>query len=199
MNSTKRPLQAPRELPEPADVAFPVLASEKLDGIRCLVNVPGAASPLLSKQGRPLPNRKLYQHLPPVIELAQRLGLVLDGELWAAGLTLGQIAGKVMSAAAGPGPLALHCFDAVPVADWVAGTAPEFAQRIELAIALEPTPGLVPVLHVRVDDWRLVETMAALVWARGGEGLILRDPAGTYKHGRATLREANLFKIKRAA
>jgi len=57
------PLQAPRQLATAASVSLPVLASENLDGIRCLVNVPGAATALTTRSGKAVRNRWRYHRL----------------------------------------------------------------------------------------------------------------------------------------
>ena len=45
------PLQAPRQPATAEAVLLPVLVSEKLDGIRCIVNLPGAPTALTSRSG----------------------------------------------------------------------------------------------------------------------------------------------------
>jgi DNA ligase-1 len=47
-----------------------------------------------------------------------------------------------------------------------------------------------------VRTWSDIQLLAEREFKNGGEGLIIRDPNGRYKHGRTTLREGNLWKIK---
>lgn len=57
--------------------------------------------------------------------------------------------------------------------------------------------------HMRVIPWSIVnnldelETLEDRYLAEGYEGVIVRDPAGTYKHGRSTVREGGLLRIKK--
>ena len=188
-----KPMLAPSEIPEPEDLRFPLLASRKLNGVRCLI-VPGLGP--VSRTGRPLPNVRLSDWLAAAIAWADRNDWVLDGELYSETSTLGEISGAVSSRdGALPADLKLYVFDGMPAADW-GGTAGPFRDRLA---ALAPVAGLARVellaqktVRSARAAWKLFEAELAA----GGEGIVLRDPNGPYKHGRCTLRQGILYKLK---
>ena len=173
------------KLDDPHDLSFPVLASPKLDGIRCLIinGVP------VSRNLKEIPNRIVFEMLK---------GLpAMDGEL-----IVGEPRGNdvfnrtssgIMSRDGAP-KFKYWVFDAL-TRDPTLG----FNQRLELAKSYANSSGqfvqLVQHKLIKTVD-ALLEYEAAMLLA-GYEGIMLRDPSGPYKHGRSTAREGWLLKLKR--
>lgn len=169
---------------------YPVLASPKLDGIRCLI-VDGIA---VSRNFKRIPNDYICDAL-------NHMGLTgLDGEL---------IVGD---------PKAPDCYrmtnsgvmshDGRP--DWTFWVFDDFSdptkpfeKRLEAAKArisglnreLKPRVRVVPHVLKKTPE-KLHEYEAQHIIA-GYEGIMVRSPDGEYKYGRATAREGTLLKIKR--
>jgi DNA ligase-1 len=102
-----------------------------------------------------------------------------------------------------PEPLIYHVFDMLTVAQWNgAEEVPPFVDRIDALIkavqaihSIAYTP-VAAIWQANVDSYKQVKDLFDYQIAAGGEGLMLRDPKGLYKHGRCTLKEGNIFKFK---
>jgi len=163
-------------------VRYPVYATPKLDGIRCLI-VNGTA---VSRKLKPIPNHYIREKLA---------GLPggLDGELVLPGATFQEITSAVMSHDGAPN------FQFV-VFDLAAEPQKEYLDRIaslELTGLLE-LPDFCELLLPReiADHQGLLEFEREALDA-GYEGVMLRCGTGPYKYGRSTVREGYLLKLKR--
>lgn len=161
---------------------YPVLASPKLDGVRATF-VDGV---LLTRSLKPLAN--------PMVAEVIRSPHPLDGELIVGdpfGKTVFRDTMKVVSShTADTADLKYYVFDYV--------SNKKFHERLNDAREAAASRGrMVHVPHTMVWDedelLRMEETHLTL----GYEGLMLRDPEGPYKMGRATAREGTLLKMKR--
>ena len=162
---------------------YPVLASPKLDGIRCLI-IDGKP---VSRKLLPIPNA----HIRKTIEAA---GLPeLDGELMVKG-SFQDVTSAVMSQSGTP-DFEFHVFDTFrnPKAsfkDRYAAVA-EFVEKAGL-------PWLKLVQHTIIRKAEeLIDFEAWAVDESGYEGIMIRSEAGLYKYGRSTEREGWLLKVKR--
>lgn len=165
---------------------YPVLASAKYDGIRCLV-IDGKP---VSRKLLAIPNR----HIRRVIEAANLPAL--DGELIVSG-SFQDVTSAVMSETGEP-DFEYHVFDTFDPR----GVSQEFSARIEAVagfVEAAGLPWLKVVKHVTINNAaELVEYERVQVEENGFEGVMLRSPAGPYKFGRSTEREGYLMKVKRA-
>lgn len=164
---------------------FPVLATPKLDGIRC-VKVNGKA---LSRKFLPIPNafiRSLIEQFFPD---------GVDGELIVPGASFNDTSSAVMSSDGMP-DFKYFVFDYVP-------GALDVPYRIRMH-ALEDMKlfgkgefvmkRVLPVTINNVDELNAYETKCL---NEGYEGVMVRDPNGPYKLGRSTENEGWLLKVKR--
>jgi DNA ligase-1 len=172
-----------------AELTWPKIASQKVDGVRCL----RVGTQALSRKFKPIPNRFvaafLEQHVPDGV----------DGELFLQDpkSTFNQVQSAVMSEDGEP--------DFVyKVFDWVhRGDIQEpYLNRIgRLLDWWEQTPQVHNRVHfLEVRALQSVEDLAvyeAECLAAGYEGVMLRDPDGPWKNGRSTLKEGWLLKVKR--
>jgi DNA ligase-1 len=177
---TKPMLASKVELPK---IVYPVLATPKYDGIRCL-KVNGRA---LTRSFKPQPN--LY-----VRQLIERmLPDGVDGELIVPGGTFQDTDSAFMTIKGEP-RFEYHVFD------YVAGSLEKpYCLRMTDLKSLEQLSisWLRIVLPVHVsDEAQLLEYEARLL-KEGYEGVILRSPMSPYKCGRSTAREGYLLKLKR--
>lgn len=166
---------------------YPVLASPKLDGIRCLI-VGGVA---LSRNFKNIPNESIRSTL-------DHDGLSgLDGELIVGDPKAADCYRKtnsgVMSHSGAPN-WTFWVFDDftrpdLPFADRLAAVKARVAGIGNRRVRVVP--------HVRKttpEELHEYETQHIIA---GYEGIMVRSLDGRYKHGRATAREASLLKIKR--
>ena len=178
----KRPLLA-ATIKDVDKLGFPILASPKLDGIRCLQDQGKA----LSRSLKEIPNR----HIQEVLSHPSLQGL--DGEL---------IVGD---------PTDERCFNTTTSAVMSKAGMPNFNYHVfDLHDSKEPFHVRLAGLQrftgvgvIRLVPHFLVETAEELLnleqtfLARGYEGLMVRDPDGAYKYGRSTVKQGILLKLKR--
>lgn len=173
-------------------IKYPVLASPKLDGIRCIM-FGGMA---YSRKLRPIPNlwvQSVLQYLPDGF----------DGELIVGAPTgegvLNRSTSGTMSRSGRP-DFTYHVFDWYQTYD--DGAIPHYSTRNARlhAWACNEGAGLQHVKAVHQQVIRDAEQLAhyeAQQVAKGYEGVIVRSNLGTYKFGRSTVKEGTLLKIKR--
>lgn len=163
-------------------VQFPVMASPKLDGIRCLI-VDGEA---VTRSLKPVPNAYVRDRLR---------GLpAFDGELIVGNPTdpdcFNRSTSAIMSRDGKPN-FAFHVFDQhdEPFS---------FITRYN-SLPLFESPEMQIVQHVTLHNIADLIIYEARMVAAGYEGIMIRDPAGRYKHGRSTVKDRILGKVKRFA
>jgi DNA ligase-1 len=173
------------ELPS---LSYPLLASPKVDGIRCLVS---PTLGVLSRSFKNIPN----EHIADTLMAAE--AWYLDGELitfsGSSPDSFNTIQSKVMSHKGKPKFLFL-------VFDYFEVPSTAFSTRYTLArwkASHIEAPCVQSLTHKTVysDVEILAEETRAL--ASGFEGLMLRHPDRPYKSGRSTLTELGLLKLKR--
>lgn len=162
---------------------YPLLASPKLDGIRCLV-MNGIA---MSRTLKPIPNEFVQQCLSrPEFE-------GLDGELVVGPMNAPDVYLKtnsgVMSRDGQPD------FTYVVFDRWDKPNLP-FRERLPLNGFTGEGWGVAPLLHTRIHDLQELIAYQERALDLGYEGVMLRDIEGPYKHGRSTEREGWLLKLK---
>jgi DNA ligase-1 len=178
-------------------VRFPVIAQPKIDGVRSLcLNPDGICTGRsLKKHG----NRYVTQYF----SRPEFRGL--DGEMAAEHEThpdLCRITSSALSKRSGDPYILWHVFDLVtPETVYLAYSERLnlLRQRVEQIQYSMANHGK----HIRLIKWQICRTMPELLYYEeqllneGYEGVILRDPNGTYKCGRSTVREGGLLRIKR--
>jgi DNA ligase-1 len=166
-------------------LSYPLLASPKLDGVRCIV-WEGVA---YSRNAKPIRNHFVQKWA------ANKHNI--DGELIVGspvhdetGEPLGRTQSGVMSFDGEP-DFKFYLFDSPQ------GVDGGFHQRlchVQNEVGGERIVAVPHVTVASVEDLLLSEQDAL---DRGFEGLMLRSIDGPYKHGRSTLRESYLMKLKR--
>jgi DNA ligase-1 len=187
-------MKAPSKQIPVEEMPIPMLCSLKLDGIRCLIK----DGKIHSASMRLLPNKNLPSHLSYLIE--QFPDQVFDGELYSHILPFQEHTSLLMAHTKQlPNHLAFHCFDTLPLNQWGTCEIPYSTRYKTLKETLKTVPKNQPVCLV---EQRLANTHTDIhKWYNKAieadyEGLMVRDPNGLYKNGRATIKQANIFKIK---
>jgi len=172
-------------------LSYPLLASPKLDGIRCLI-FGGIA---MSRSMKPIPNKHVQRVLRSV----------LDWEGFDGGLIVGSPMAKdcfqrttqgVMSVEGEP-DFIFHVFDRWRVLD---GKKDPFRYRHRLVESIVRGSKYCKIVkHVNIMTEEALLGYEVTILSAGFEGVMLRDPEGEYKQGRSTLREGGLLKLKRFA
>ena len=175
-------------------VQFPCLVQPKLDGIRAIVK----DDVVWSRSGKPLPNKALQELY------GTRTYSRLDGEFLVGDPTdktsWNQTSTVVMSEDKPIDGLKFYVFDGVPKSG---EESKPFEERYR-ALARFANSDVAPMLpNLVVVPTTQVNNLAELLAAedfyveKGYEGLIIRSPNMPYKHGRSTVNQQHLLKLKR--
>lgn len=165
-------------------IRYPVLATPKLDGIRCL-KLNGTA---LSRTFKPIPNIHIRNKIKTLPD-------GLDGEIIIPGKSFGEITGTVMSSKNAE-PVDFQYF----VFDFVQGDGSvymPYSQRMDQLRGLDLPKWVVKLLPRQINDRIDLDIFEQQCIDDGYEGAMIRDPRGPYKCGRSTEKEGWLLKIKR--
>lgn len=165
---------------------FPVLATPKLDGIRCFT----ADGEARTRSGASLPNpfarAWIEEHCPDGF----------DGELIVPGLSPARASAALMREDGEP-DFEFHVFDYV-----FDDPDDSYAERIDELSRLDCTARpnrFRAVLPVDIRDQAALDAFERQCLDDGFEGIVLRDPAGPYYPGQTTERQGWMLKLKRFA
>lgn len=166
------------------NLTYPLLASPKLDGVRCVI-VDGCA---MSRSLKPIPN----QHVQRLFSQTRLNGL--DGELVIGPVNAPDVYQRTVSGVMskdGEPPVSLMVFD-----DYTArGDFDHRVMATEKRCKRLGLEGMLQHVFIRTEDELLAFEQACL--KDGFEGIMIRSLAGPYKPGRSTLKEGWLLKLKR--
>lgn len=179
-----KPMLACMTKPDLAAIPYPMYASCKMDGFRCIITPDGPVTRNLA----PIPNyhlRNLLSHLP----------IGLDGELCVLkdGKPNFRATSKAVTSYEGKPEVIFYVFD------WLGDGAelPYSERNAILAEFAERLPSYVQHLtQWPVTCQETAETLFLDAVADGYEGLIIRSMQEPYKFGRSTMREAGMLKCK---
>jgi len=167
---------------------FPVLVSEKLDGIRATVQ----GGQLLSRSLKPIPNihvQEIFKGLPEGLDGELIMGDPCSPTVYRDTVSI------VMSDDKPADGIVLHLFD--KFAD-----AP-FAARFQMVAGFvreyhaDFNDNIVTVPQVMIKSIEELDEFEAAALAEGNEGVMIRSLDGIYKQGRSSEKEAILLKLKR--
>jgi len=184
--STFRPMLAAKV--ELSSLRLPALASDKLDGIRCLA----IGGQPLSRSLKVIPNRAVQRFFSDNAQVLEGM----DGELIVGPPNATNVYLRTNSA--------VMSVEGMPdftyyVFDMHNRPSMRFEERFSILTALHhvhpPRVKLLP--HQLVTSLEQLASFEESSLDRGYEGVMLRDPAGLYKQGRSTVREGGLLKLKR--
>ena len=181
-SAIKKPMLAGK-CDAPEALSFPVLATPKLDGIRCL-KIAGQA---LTRSFKPISNTFARQWIEA------NLPDGVDGELMLRGGTVNATTSAIGRESGEP-DFVFHVFDYVSE-----GIDVPYACRVKELQRLPQWEHMEKVLPVEIRNADELAAYEKKCVAAGYEGVMVRDPAGPYKCGRSTECEGWLLKIKRFA
>ncbi len=173
----------------PADTAllsYPLLATPKLDGIRCLV-INGKA---VSRTFKPIPNDFIRHALENVMPDG------LDGEILVRGRTFNELSGDIRRSDGTP-DFCYAVFDWVNVGDPNGLRQPYEVRMKRLANVITLPDFCEKILPVQIDNPAALLAYEEEQIALGFEGVMTRTPGSPYKCGRSSTNEGYLLKVKR--
>jgi len=183
---------APNQQPILDELVYPLIASNKIDGIRMIVK----DGKLLTRSLKPIMNVNLQKRFKFLADWSQKNNTILDGELFSPSISFPDLSGMCRGFENELiNDLKFYCFDRI-----ISETFDEPYQKREKGI--QPILDLFnPEFVIKVKSYVVinaqeVKDLFEKVIADGFEGLILRSLDGRYKSGRATLKENLMYKCK---
>ena len=166
------------------DVKFPVLATPKIDGIRCLV----IGDKALTRSLKPIPN--LY--IRHALEFFSAHLSGCDGELTVLNATFNEVSSAVRNYRGNPDFYYM-------VFDRVKDLNTPYVKRIKYLedSALKFPYFVKPILPIAIFNSQELIEYEEKATKNGYEGVIIRSYNSIYKEGRSTLKEGYMLKIKR--
>lgn len=165
-------------IPHPLQIKYPVYASPKLDGIRCLI-IDGVP---VSRNLKPIPNKHIQDSLR-ALNLPK-----LDGELMLKSGDFNSVQSAIMSESGKPD------FEYV-VFDSFETEADGYVKRFA-SIPNIDSPLVKKISNLFIESPKQMEKQYDLWIKQGYEGAIIRDMRGIYKNGRSTLKQGWMLKLK---
>ena len=183
------PFLAPNQKIELTKIPYPQMASWKFDGIRCIFK----DGEMLTRSLKHVPNIKLHERFAHLKKWSVDHDVILDGELWCRSVPFNELSGIVRQFDCQlPIDLYFYCFDIIRNNYYK-----EFFEiRVNRYSDLTQLNDFIPVHQWEVNDADAVESLFNQALDGGFEGLILRNPQGYYKCGRATVKENLMYKVK---
>jgi len=164
---------------------YPLIASPKIDGIRCLR--PHGMMPV-TRNFKQIPNRYIRETLIRILPEG------FDGEIILPGKPFNEVVSAVMRFEGTP-EFEYHAFD------WVQDSLQEpFIERIDSLQSKIITINCPYIKYVRqlyMCVGKELEVFERECLSNGYEGVMVRKPLGRYKCGRSTSNEGLLLKLKR--
>jgi len=157
---------------------YPVLATPKIDGIRCIVK-DGLA---LSRSLKPIQNRYVSDWI------SRNCPSGFDGELFIDGANFNEVSSAIMSFDGEP-DFVYKVFDII---SFKYG----YSQRVNALKVMQVSCRVQKILPVIISTSQELEQYSKSCIADGYEGAIARSPNGPYKQGRSTVREGYMIKVK---
>ena len=195
------PMLAPSQLVNLDTLQYPVYVSVKMDGVRALI----INGEILSRKLKPL-HPETTRYFQPLVNFTKNNQVVLDGELYCEGLNFSELTSCLAdSNKLRTNFVAFNAFDCIPVDEWFGKSQSTFQQRTFLLGKLmqrwtsqteEELELLFAVMQHQCTSAEEVNAYAAIAYDNRYEGLIIRNIGSTYKHGRATVRESSMWKMK---
>lgn len=191
-NLISKPLLA-EKLDNVARLRFPVFATPKLDGIRCLK----IKNEVVSRTFKPIRNKKIYELLSKYLPENADGEIMLDG-------TFQDVTSAVMKVSGTENfdkPFTFYWFDYVKD-----DSKKPYLERIEdMKKYIEENPEImkheqmkiVPLFPIEIKNKEELSQYEAKCLEENFEGVMVRSGKGIYKMGRSTVREGILLKIKR--
>jgi DNA ligase 1 len=184
-----KPMLAPNEKVDLKSLTFPLIASYKFDGIRAIF----MNGEMYSRSLKQLPNAQLHARFETLKKYSKEHNVILDGELWSKSVPFNNLSGIIRQLDCSlPDDLNFYCFDNIENDDY---NLP-FENRVIRYSLMLHFDYFQKVKQHKVMSVGEVENLFKEALENGFEGLILRDPNGRYKHGRGTIKEGLIFKVK---
>lgn len=186
------PILAPNQQPNLDELVYPLIASNKIDGLRMVVK----DGKLLARSLKPIMNVNLQKRFNFLAEWSQKNNTILDGELYSPSISFPELSGMCRGFENNLiDDLKFYCFDRI-ISENFDEPYNKREKGIQPILDLFNPEFITKVKSYLVTNPQEVKDLFEKVIADKFEGLILRSLDGRYKFGRATLKENLMYKCK---
>lgn len=193
-----QPMLYPNDAVDVSVINRPMMASYKLDGIRCIFTPDGR---MLSRSFKPIQNVRLQKKFDYLKVYCKENNTYLDGEIYGHGMTFQEITHFVMTKDTGfeeiPEALQFNAFDVITDDNLNDKAIDRYNILKDIKSRIFTCkPDLHVVAQQLVETPGSIENLMANALDDGYEGLILKAPDSPYKAGRVTTRSGMGYKFK---
>ena len=178
---------------EADQVKLPVMGSLKLEGVRAIITPAGLFTRPLKKFGN---DRFLSIQFKDIIEFCRDTGIYMEGELYCHGMEFNEIS-SICRRKDHPdtGELILYLFDAYDpsMESWAFAKRASYIRNVAFDLDSYNVKAIAQTMHISAQQ---IKDEYAKALSEGYEGYVLKDPLGSYKHGRSTLSEQKFLRMK---
>lgn len=176
-------------------ITYPKIVQYKLDGLRCIIQNGEVLTSSLKKHQ----NINLINKLSSVVEFCKKNDIILDGELYTHEVPFPTVSGNIRSHNQPIHPtIKFYVFDILVKYNNITVDT-QYQERLEqLNVFLSNTnfDMLKPIKTKTINSDEELNEYFKEVLADGYEGLMLKNPEGKYKFGKATAKSQDLLKKK---
>jgi len=185
-----KPMLAPNQEINITNLNYPLLASYKLDGIRCIFK----DGQMFSRALKQFPNVQLRKRFEYLTKYSKIHDIILDGELLAKSITFNELSGLTRQLDKElPKDFYFYCFDYIETNKFDIPFKSRF-ENLKNSEINSNNMKILPQISINTSVGINILYEQALEW--GCDGLILRNPSGKYKFGRGTIKEGLIYKMK---
>lgn len=190
MNTKKfKPLLAPNKQLPIGQLPYPLISTPKIDGIRMIVK----NGELFTRNLKPFVNEHISIRFKELVDYTKNNNIILDGELYSKTTTFANLSGIIRSFdKVLPEDLYYYMFDSIKDENF----NEVYRERLNHLFILYDLNCIKKIPHIYVNNTEETKEAFDSALNDGFEGLILRNPVGIYKFGRATLKENIIYKLK---
>jgi DNA ligase 1 len=173
------------------NISYPKYASFKLDGIRVWFH---PELGIIGRSLKPIRSKYIINKFKPLLDLATKENIIIDGEFYCHSMTFQEIISAVMTIDYNiENDIKVCIFEIIDLNKGI----PHFKDRYEKMLQLFKINDLFCIVkQVLVHNKEEVLSYYKNALELSYEGLILRDPLSPYKHGRSTIKEEYMLKVK---
>lgn len=197
----KHLMLAPCDAIDYGEIEFPVLASYKLDGIRCF----SGDGEMFTRSWKPF-STAVQKRFWKTLKLCREKNVILDGEIFSPEIPFNELMTELAPKNEKISKdIKYYVFDSMYSSEWNLECLRTFEERTKALSNFISNNTIFLGEEVQVLTQRPLFKIDQLkdffdeAIEKGHEGLILRTPESEYKHGRVTAKEKSMWKMKKNA
>lgn len=168
-------------------IKFPLLTSEKFDGVFVIAYCHAYGVTLYSRTGEIYTSMK---HIEEDLEFIMNEGHHIIFEAYVEGLDQPTISGMARNKKKQFPELKAYCHDHLYLDEFINGGTRPFVERLKYLYDLLAIPTNLPSLqyvnHTMINSWEHLDECAKVMWSLGAEGVVAKNPDGLYNPGART-------------